>query len=684
MRLMSEKHLTEIKARCQDPTFDPAYGKLKEECEGFVSINMSPPVQQAGYYHNYFCPQHAMELIFDPSRPKEHRCPQDGKVYSGDPYDSAWRWFVNNRLSTMAFKLALLWRIDGNEEYLSRVEDILLGYADAYPGYPLSPDKPYGRGKATFQSLDEAVWMTPLVRAYDLIGDRMSPEAKGKVEVDLLKGAADHIIGQKYHRIHNIECWHNAAIGAVGLCLKDSELIRTSIEDQFGFHHLLAEGVRDDGLWWEGSTSYHFYTLAALMTHAQIYGGIDDSLARSERLRKMFRAPVGLAYPDLRLPATNDCWFSTSLIENVCHGVPPAAGFYEVAFAWYDDPVFAWVLNRNYTYHKRDSFESLLYGKELPGVTKRPSLNGKNYPSSGYAIFQSQKGGKNENYLMLKYGPHGGSHGHPDKLSLYFHACGQPISPDLGTPGYGIDLNDSWYRQTLSHNTAIIDGVSQPEIEGKLLSYRNGEGEDFGVADAAVSWTQDPYAGVSMRRVILWARDYFLDFFQVDCDRDRQIDWVCRFKGELREEEGISRKEPTRLEGDGYIHVSQPLSSEADGPVRLDWRLSEGGLSAFFPVEGGTRAILGQVPFNPSSETSDILIRRRNSQRTAFITLMHPWLDEPTVTDVKPVETDLPEGVWGIRVSSSKGDHTWIIHEKNQGDFSVPTSGSDSVFTYSL
>lgn len=91
------------------------------------------------------------------------------------------------------------------------------------------------------------------------------------------------------------------------------------------------------------------------------------------------------------------------------------------------------------------------------------------------------------------------------------------------------------------------------------------------------------------------------------------------------------------------------------------------------------------MPFNPSIETSDILIRRRNSQRATFLALLHPWVIESVVADVKPVHAKLPAGVWAIRVNLPKGDHIWIIHEKDhEGDFSVPTSGSERVFIYSL
>ena len=62
----------------------------------------------------------------------------------------------------------------------------------------------------------------------------------------------------------------------------------------------------------------------------------------------------------LRLPATNDCWFFSSLLGDVCHGVPQAASFYEVACSWYGDPAFAWILSQNYRSAPRVSVAALL------------------------------------------------------------------------------------------------------------------------------------------------------------------------------------------------------------------------------------------------------------------------------------------------------------------------------------
>jgi len=761
-RLMSPSRLARLGQRRGSPEFGAALQALVRSAQVYVSVSpvapvtpvtpitMEPPDQPAGFYHDYFCPDHAVELSFDPRTPDQHRCPDDGRVFSGEPYDSAWRWFVNNRLSTAAFELSLVWRLNGNEACRRRVEAILLGYARCYSRYPPSPERPFGRGRATFQSLDEAVWLIPLIRAYDLIRESMSPKDRRLVELDLIRPAAEHLVGEKYHRLHNIECWHNTAVGAAGLCLDDPDLIRIAIDDEFGFHHQLAEGVRDDGLWWEGSTSYHFYALAALMTMAQMSEGGEEeeaeksALWRSERLHRMFSAPVDLALgSDLRLPATNDCWFFTSLLGDVCHGVPHGASFYEVAFGWYGDPSFAWVLEHNYRHHHRSrtSLEALLYGTELPFPPGSASLtesasdsrsaldsgsaldcgsasvaesnsagdpDPRVFASSGLALLRSEDPLSHQMSVLLKYGPHGGGHGHPDKLSISLNTCGAFLSPDLGTPGYGIDLNQTWYRQTISHNTVVVDGRSQPAAGGELVAFESGRasvdarervrhgiggpgivghGETkTGLADARVQWEEEPYAGVCMRRVVMGMADgYFIDYFEVDCGRERQIDWICRFPAggtASRESPGWAR---TELVGDGYEHVSDAVVTDAD-ELQLEWQLPHSSLTLFLPCEGrDNRIIRGAVPANPASERNDLLIRRRQAAATVYLAVFHSWVGEPTVTGVRP-HLDLPPGVSGLWIETASGRDLWIIgRPDHQQDLAAAHEGSaDRLFIYCL
>ncbi len=681
MNLIPGWRLERARERRSSPAFRDAYRQLESEARAFLDERMQPQDLPAGYYHNYFCPDHAVELVFDAESPKLHRCPRDGRVFSGEPYDSAWRWFVNNRLSGMAYRLALLWQLDADAAYLTRCREILLAYAERYPGYPIERELPYGWGKVANHSLDEAVWLIPIARAYDLVREFLDARERTLIETNLLALAAEHIQGQKFHRIHNIECWHNAAMAAVGVCLDDVGFQKIALEDRFGFHHQLREGVLDDGMWWEGSSSYHFYTLAALIAHVQVSESTARRLHDDERIRAMFRAPVSLAFPDFRLPATNDCWYFSSLLSDVCHGVPPADAFYEVAYGWYNEPVYAGILERNYAGRPRTAVESLLYGEELPDTGGEFVTESAVLKPSGVAILRSRDAIEAQSCVLLKYGPHGGGHGHPDKLSISFYAQGLPVATDLGTPGYGVDMNETWYRQTLSHNTVTVDGRSQPPAEGRLVNLDIQRDDGFEAVDARVAWEGDPYARVAMRRVILWTDSYFWDLFLVAAPEECQMDWVCRYQADRRRHTGLSRLGSTSLCGDGYAHVRRPVEFMSEDAVSLEWGLSKGGVGVFLPEEAGTRVILGEAPLQPASETGDLLIRRRTARETTFVALMHHWDTEPAVSRVTAVGRDRSGRARGFLVRTGAETHLWVMSETA---FDTSDIVADRTFSYPL
>lgn len=681
MNLIPGSRLERARERRTRNGFVHAYDHLKAGADAFLGQEMHPQDRPAGYYHDYFCPDHAVELVFEAESPNAHRCPKDGRVFSGEPYDSAWRWFVNNRLSEMAYRLALLWRLDANGAYLGRCREILLAYAERYPGYPIERELPYGWGKVANHSLDEAVWLIAVTRAYDLVQETLNARERTLIETNLLALAAEHIQGQKFHRIHNIECWHNAAIASVGICLNDAGFQKVALEEEFGFRHQLREGVLDDGMWWEGSSSYHFYTLAALIAHVQVSENIGTDLQDDDRLKAMFRAPVSLAFPDFRLPATNDCWYFSSLLSEVCHGVPPAESFYEVAYGWYGDADFARILQRNYSCHPRTVVDALLYGVDLPDPDGGLDLDSTVLKPSGMAILRSREAHDRQSCILLKYGPHGGGHGHPDKLSISFYARGYTVGADLGTPGYGVAMNESWYRQTLSHNTVTVNGRSQPPAEGRLMKFDSKRTCGFEVADAGVAWENGPYAGIAMRRVILWTDSYFWDVFLVSAPQECKLDWICRYPDDRRGHTGLARRGSAALSGDGYAHVRQPIEFVPEQAVSLDWGLPEGGVGIFLPEENGARIILGKAPLQPATETGDLLIRRRISSEATFVTLVHHWDTDPSVRRIDSLAVGDSDRTTGFLVHAGSERHLWILSDDARDLSGV---NADRTFSYPL
>ena len=474
--LVDQATLDRARRRIATTTFRTAWRRLHAATEAFLELDLEPPDEPAGYYHDYFCPDHAAELRFDPCRPRTHRCPVDGRRLAGPRFDAAWRFGANLLLSRMAVLLAVRWWLAGDRRCLQRCAAILSGYARRYRHYrggAFSTERGDGRGKATYQSLDEANLVTRLARAYDLLAADLDAASRRAVEHHLLAPAIAHLDAERFRRVHNIECWHIAALVAAATVTGNEAIRQHALHGEFGYHHQIEAGTHRDGLWWEGSSSYHFYTVAALMTTAAFIRARDSRWPPPQRLAAMLTAPLTLVLPDGRLPASNDCWASCSLFGELCHGVPPAAALYEMAAGWWPQPTYRNLLAAIYRRGARDSEEALLYGPDsVPAdsgsfASPRSDL----LPHSGFAVLRSADPLQRQSLALLKYGPHGGSHGHPDKLAITLYARGLAAAGDLGTQGYGIELHGQWYRQTVSHNTVLVGGQPQPQATGKLRHF---------------------------------------------------------------------------------------------------------------------------------------------------------------------------------------------------------------------
>ena len=678
--LVGTATLERARRRIRTAPFQPAWQRLTAETDAFLAVDLHPPDEPAGYYHDYFCPRHATELRFDPLQPRVHRCPVDGERMAGRRFDAAWRFGANLLLGRMAVLLALRWRLTGDRRCLQRAAAILTGYARRYPHYPVGSfctAQGDGRGKATYQSLDEAHLIVRLARCHDLVAAGLADADRRTVERDLFERAIAHTDQNRFRRVHNIECWHVAALAAAATVTGQDAARDQAVHGEFGFHHQVEAGTHRDGMWWEGSSSYHYYTLAALLTTAAFIRARDPNWQAPARFAAMLAAPLTLMLPDGRLPASNDCWASSSLYGEVCHGVPPAAALYEMAAGWWLRPEYrnllAAIYRRGGRHGIRDSEEALLYGPNAVGgagaeadisesgglARPRSGL----LPYSGFAVLRSEDPLDRQSMVLLKYGPHGGSHGHPDKLAISLYARGEPAATDLGSQGYGIRLHRQWYRQTVSHNTVVVSGRPQPPATGGLLHFGAagagssespsehsvalgtdggvpvwaprdaGRGGPVMVADASAAWcaaSAGAYRGVAMRRVVAWRDPYFVDWFHVRCPARRRIDWLLHVHGALREVRGAApddRHSVALPRGPGWSHIERRRSVRANaggGAVDLRWSLAGGTLQVLLPDEAEAAITVGEAPSNPASERLHSLVRTRYARATTFVAVLHP------------------------------------------------------------
>ncbi len=663
MTLLTPEWSRDLRRRTSDPSFSVARKALDQRLSEYHRFLPQVPVRQAGYYHDFFCPEHAVQLIYDPRDPHHHVCPVDGAVHSGEPYDSAWRWSLNDMLSDAALKLAYRSHLAGGRGEQAQADRdlsgrILLTYAERYQHMEPPPlDHINHPGVVTWSGLDESVWLIRMCWAFALLEEMLPEGAADRLARQMFRPGAEHIRRIRWPEIHNATNWNNAALATLALVLEDEDLLEVALGGDLGLEPQLTQGVSQDGIWWEGSLSYHYYMLDAVVWTLRILRASGRSFDDGGILKRMFLAPILISFPDLKLPAVNDCWYFIGLQQRVGHGIPEADGFYETAHGWFRDPVFAWVLQQNYENRPRSCFEALLDGaREIPSG-EEPEWKSLHLEDLGFAVLRSRDRG-NRSHLIFKAGPDGGVHGHHDQLRIQLFANGSPWLPDLGTPGYGIELNDTWYQQTASHATALVDGLSQPLAEGKFNRY---EADDrYTLCDASVSWEEGAYAGVEMRRILLWRDHYFVDLLQVRCPTVRDLDWVSQVRGK-RTGEPVELSPAPPLTGDGgYAHVRLEGQVPETTNPRLRWRHQGGNLDLYL-LETSGRMFLGSAPSNPASETLSTCIRRRTAADATFVSVFVPYGQNRPSPVRSASSRHGDDGSRNVIVATDRGVDEWTL-----------------------
>ena len=502
----------------------------------------------------YVCPTHGVRLRYEGSG--RHVCPVDGEVHTGWPYDQVVYSWMHSDLAAFARDLGLAWRLTGNPLYAAGAADILRAYAVRYASYDLHniDGNPAGSAaRVMAQTLDEAIWLVPLAWAYDLVADSpaLDDAARAAIEHDLLR-AAVATIRRNPSGISNWQSWHNAGIAAVGFALDDPTLVAAALRDPAnGFELQLAESVSADGFWYEGSWGYHFFALDALLYTAEMAQRAGYDAYGDPALRGMLEAPVRFAMPDGSLPAFND-----SGTSNVRSQRRP----YEAAWNRYGDPLFAAPLST--TGRSRDA---LLWGAATVADSGDLAFGSLLFPDAGYAVLRTGAG-DDANYLALDYGPHGGWHGHFDKLGFVLYARGTQLAIDPGTQSYAAPTHATWDKVTVAHNTVVVDGTTQAEATGTLHRFAALPDLAAAAADAG-----DAYATATLERSLLLCPEYVLDRFRVAA-RDgaaHDIDWIVHVVGEPSTDLPLAPYSGLPADA-GYQHLTGERSATAGA---ADWTI---------------------------------------------------------------------------------------------------------------
>ncbi|MGQ9648895.1 MAG: alginate lyase family protein [Phycisphaerae bacterium] len=582
-----------------------------------------------GGQHNQWYQCDKCELALETVSDTQHRCPKCGKIYTGEPYDDVVFKRYHSRNFSQMRQAAWAYAITGRRKYADYTAKILLGYADRYLRYPYHTNsaakqpKGLSGGHIDEQTLGEATILSrQIAPAYDLIHD--SPALSGAdhkaIEEQLILPMLKNIDKYKAGK-SNWQTWHNAAMLWGGAVIGDESWIRKAIEQPGqGFAFQMGACLSEEGMWYENSWGYHFYTLDALVETCEGARRLGIDLWGHPNLKKMFLLPIRYAMPDGSLPRFGD---------DVNASIQRIGPLGEPAYMVYREPLLLPYLLKTPTIH------SIMLGRQLETLTSehKPSFASEIMPSAGHAILRTQ--GPAALTAAFTFSPYGGGHGHYDKLSFVLFGYQRELAVDPGraaSQAYRLPIHKQWYKATISHNTVVVDGQSQEPVAGRLRLFASNERYAAVVADCDTA-----YRGVAHRRMLVMTPTYLLVYDRLDStDQERRFDWFYHNRGHRVWCEAAGGPVDLSAEPAGYQYIQQATGGMSTGAARIVFL--DDPVATYLTVAGNgpMEAVVGDGPGSSILERVPLAMIRQTGRGARVVAVIEPVVGaaKPSVTSV--------------------------------------------------
>lgn len=558
----------------------------------------------------------------------------------------------------------LLFQITQERRYADFVRDMLMQYADMYPALGPHPrSEKQVPGKLFHQLLNENVWLVHTIIGYDAVHDALTPDERATIEAGVFRPMISWFVNEgaySFNRIHNHGTWTVASVGMAGYVLGDPDLVEQALygtdkSGTGGFLRQLDELFSPDGYYMEGP----YYARYAIWPFFYFAEAIqrneperDIYAYRDGILEKALYATVQTAWPDGSLPALND---GSRSMDVAAAGVVLGT---DLVYARYgQDPTLlgvarfqGGVILNGAGLDVARAFDAATTVPEMtwPSVEFRDGADG----TGGGIGFLRTGVGEEQTVALLKYGVHGLGHGHFDKLGLILYDQNRDVLDDYGfarfvnvEPKYGgryLPENQTWAKQTIAHNTVVVDGRSQNDGDREAADalhaerhFFDGDGRD-GVQ--SVSATADGYYdGVAMQRTVLLVEDdafehpVLVDLFRLASGAEHQYDFPVHYDGTP-----ITASFPLDAHADvlrpmgdanGYQHIWETGRAATDDDVQFTWLDGARYYSVTMAGAPGTEVLLGRTGANDPSfnlTSEPMLVVRRRAADHLFASVVEP------------------------------------------------------------
>lgn len=547
----------------------------------------------------------------------------------------------NTRTIGQALRNALAFLLTDDARFRERALALFRLLARAYPEWPITGHD----RRAVTGGLDESRFTLSAARTYDLLaatGLRADDDALFR----RMLTATEAISSRCGHRTcGNHNSWRLVAELSAALALGDRQRVHNTLYGwqepeghwHYGLSHQLRHDVLSDGLHWERTFGYHYYTLMAIteacdmlaingsdLWHKELPAqaqndGNDIHRAYgplgSKCIRAAYDAPLLAMFPNGDLSLLHD-----SGLANV-RGIWIWGILYNQAYEAYADPKYAWLLHtmeNDYPAATRkhpglpmplntesgDIDFARIRALTVPAgrlnLTRqtRISLSGSLvggcslFPVHGTAVLRAAAGSRTAPALHLCYTPHTAGHMAPAALHLDLHAGGwRRTDAALANHGYDDPNYLTWVRTTIAHNTVCVDEKPMFPYDFDGDSIWECDHWRDRISDSELLWfrsgpkfkgvrvlNERVYPGVQLDRTAMVTAHAILDVFRVRSAQPHQYDWAVHGIGEISPPPGATAVELGQ--GRGYRHFAgaMRLATSPSQPTVVDWQ-ARGGVT---------------------------------------------------------------------------------------------------------
>jgi hypothetical protein len=563
----------------------------------------------------------------------------------------------------LMYDAGMVYQLTQDKKYASYVREMLLAYAELYPKLPLHPKRKMGKqnpGKLFWQSLNEAMWLVYTSQAYDLVLPFLTSAEKSTIEEGLFRPMVKFLSvdsPETFNKVHNHGTWTTAAVGMTGYVLGELNWVEQALygldkTGKGGFLRQLDELFSPQGYYNEGPY-YQRFALLPFVTFAK-------AIETNQPERKIFEyrdgivlkaidTTIQLSYNKLFFPI-NDAIKSKGIdtIElvngvTIAYGLTKDSGFLDIAkqqnqvVLTGDGLKVANALDKNLdTPYK---FKSVAFG------------DGNDGKQGALVVMRQDVGG--EQALLFKPAAQGLGHGHFDKLTWQFYDKGAEIVSDYGAArflnveakfgGRYLPENKTWAKQTVAHNTVVVDEKSHFNANVEKGNANHPELLFFAKNDNVTissGFIDSAYKGVSLKRTMALIslpgqdKSLVVDVFDVNSKKAHQYDLPVHYKGHLISTSFDLDTQVTSLpvlgKKNGFQHLwlkaqAQPVA----GLSQITWLNDNGRFyTNSIIMDGDSSLIFTQIGandplFNLRNENA-FINRKTKSKNHTFVSVLEP------------------------------------------------------------